>query len=146
MITFHNGDLLKSGCDIICHQVNEYGVMGAGLARQIADKYPLCEKKYIENYSNYMPGDVLYWFGKPVIANCFSQTQGKTDYEAVKACFSKIKAYVRETHYLTTVGVPFNYGCGIADGKWEKVFTIFEEIFKNDKNIDFQVWKYEEEL
>ena len=40
MIKFFNGDLLKSGCDIICHQVNEYGVMGAGIAKQIKEKYP----------------------------------------------------------------------------------------------------------
>ena len=38
MIKFFNGDLLKSGCDIICHQVNEYGVMGAGIAKQIKEK------------------------------------------------------------------------------------------------------------
>lgn len=36
MITHHNGDLLKSGCDIICHQVNLQGIMGGGLAKQIA--------------------------------------------------------------------------------------------------------------
>ena len=46
MISYHNGDLLKSGCDIICHQVNLQGVMGGGIARQIANKYPDVEKSY----------------------------------------------------------------------------------------------------
>lgn len=144
MITLYFGDLLESGCDIICHQVNEYGEMGAGLARQIADKYPLCEKKYREQYQRHKTGDVLLYNSVPIIANCFSQTRGKTDYEAVKACFSKIKAYVRNTHYVHSVGVPYKYGCGIADGEWDKVSTIFKELFEQD-SIDFQIWKLKKE-
>lgn len=142
MITFHNGDLLKSGCDIICHQVNEFGVMGAGLARQIADKYPLCEKKYKENYKKCNLGDIILYFSKPIIANCFTQHKWKTDCQALRHCFEKIKGYVRETHYIDTIGVPFNYGCGIADSDWETVLGIFKDLF-NNTDIDFQIWKWE---
>ena len=39
MITFKQGNLLESNCDIICHQVNCKGVMGAGIAKQIKDKW-----------------------------------------------------------------------------------------------------------
>ena len=54
MIKFFNGDLLKSGCDIICHQVNEYGVMGAGIAKQIKEKYPKAlEKNYLKKVFSY---------------------------------------------------------------------------------------------
>ena len=141
MITFHNGNLLESECDLICQQVNEWGVMGAGLARQIADIYPLCEKEYRENYKKYNFGDVLYWWGFPVIANCFSQRNGKTDYAAVRDCFTKIKYYVRETHYIKKIGVPYKYGCGIADGEWEKVLAIFKELFEKDEEKELQIWR-----
>ena len=41
-----NGDLLKSDCELIGHQVNCLGTMGAGIAKQIANKYPIVEQKY----------------------------------------------------------------------------------------------------
>ena len=34
------GDILRSDTDIIVQQVNCQGVMGAGLAKQIASQYP----------------------------------------------------------------------------------------------------------
>ena len=34
------GDILRSDADIIVQQVNCQGVMGAGLAKQIASQYP----------------------------------------------------------------------------------------------------------
>ena len=37
MVTFHNGNILDSGADIICHQVNCRGVMGSGVAKQIKE-------------------------------------------------------------------------------------------------------------
>ena len=46
MISYHEGDLLKSNCDVICHQVNLQGVMGGGLALQIARKFPQVEHEY----------------------------------------------------------------------------------------------------
>lgn len=53
MITYRNGDLLKSNCNIICHQVNCQGVMGAGIAKQIRLTYPSVFKAY-EDYVIYM--------------------------------------------------------------------------------------------
>lgn len=46
MIIDKKGDVLESGCNVICHQVNEYGVMGGGLAKQIANKYPSVSEDY----------------------------------------------------------------------------------------------------
>lgn len=39
MITVKNGDVLTSDAKFIVHQVNCKGVMGAGLAKQIKQKY-----------------------------------------------------------------------------------------------------------
>ena len=35
-----DGDIFDSNADAIVHQVNCQGVMGAGVARQVRDKYP----------------------------------------------------------------------------------------------------------
>ena len=42
------GDILQSDADIIVQQVNCRGVMGAGLAKQIASQYP---EEFIRSYS-----------------------------------------------------------------------------------------------
>jgi len=111
MITYHNGDILDSGASIITHQVNCQGVMGAGLAKQIRDRYPSVYTRYhdfcckfIENDS--LATDDLLGFSYftsinndvdlPFIVNCFAQDgYGKdavqTDYEALKECLNNTK-------------------------------------------------------
>ena len=46
MIINKTGDLLKSDCDIIVHQVNVNGIMGGGIARQIAEQNPILLQDY----------------------------------------------------------------------------------------------------
>ena len=46
MIHYVQGDITKSDCDIICHQVNCQGVMNSGVAKAIREKWP-------EVYDNY---------------------------------------------------------------------------------------------
>ena len=40
MIEIINGNIFKGDADIICHQVNTHGIMGAGIALQIKEKFP----------------------------------------------------------------------------------------------------------
>ncbi|WP_223249514.1 macro domain-containing protein [Bacillus sp. NMCN6] len=46
MIKTVDDNILEASEDIICHQVNCKGVMGAGLAKQIKSKYPNVHKEY----------------------------------------------------------------------------------------------------
>ena len=39
------GNALESDCDVLCHQVNLHGVMGAGIAALIAYSFPKVEKE-----------------------------------------------------------------------------------------------------
>ncbi|WP_050615323.1 macro domain-containing protein [Bacillus testis] len=152
MITYHNGDLLKSGCDIICHQVNLQGVMGGGIALQIARKYPMCEvgyKRFIQEYrerNGHMDTGQVYIYTSDtdhtVIANCFSQDAAfNTDYRALENCFETVKKYGEMSH-LKTIGVPHGYGCGIANGDWGRVQAIFEKIVGEEERIELQIWKW----
>ena len=150
MISFHNGDLLESNCDIICHQVNLQGVMGGGLALQIATKHPKCEAEYKrmvqeQNKVELLKGKVCFYCvqASPLefIANCFSQNEDfTTNYRCVKNCFKDILLFAK-MHNLKTIGVPYNYGCGIATGDWNKVEKIFKEIFEDEKDINIQIWR-----
>lgn len=170
MISYHNGDLLQSKCDVICHQVNLQGIMGGGLALQIAKKYHNVERDYKIIVQYYYSTELLneidktktlsagltrqYLRGKyhickicdgRYIFNCFTQEENfDTNYELVKECFESIKNYCLNTMVLpVTIGVPYKYGCGIAKGEWDKVEQIFKDIYQDEKFIDFQIWKLE---
>ena len=123
------GDLLNANADIICHQVNLQGVMGGGLALSIARKYPNVNKVY-EDYKPKKLGEVcMVYTDDFIIANCFSQREDfNTDYKALIKCLSKVRKYMLDCGYRT-VAIPYKYGCGIANGDWETVFDIFNDIF-----------------
>lgn len=145
MISYHNGDILESNCEMICHQVNLQGVMGGGLALQIAAKYPSVEWQYKQNYGLFLCGMGKVLFSKTdsglFVANCFSQDKSfNTIYSAVKGCFRNVLKFCQK-HNLKVVGVPYNYGCGIAKGDFTIVENIVNEIFKEEP-IDLQWWKY----
>lgn len=148
MIKELQGDLLRSKCDIICHQVNLDGIMGGGLALQIATKYPYCEKQYkiackllrtsaLKGYVNLCRVET-----KPdrYVANCFSQNSDyTTNYKWLEECVKEVY-YEAKALNLKTVGIPKNYGCGIARGDWETVKEIWVEEFENS-NIELQIWE-----
>ena len=50
MVKHMNGDLLKSDCDYICHQVNCQGRMGSGIAKQIREKWPVVYENYMTKF------------------------------------------------------------------------------------------------
>lgn len=158
MITYHEGDLLKSRCDIICHQVNCLGVMGAGIAKQIKEKYP-------ENYNTYRTvvntnrkedclGRVCYCSnsGNPTIANMFAQLDiypkgvKHTNYVAFRECCQSIKdfAYFQWGGYTShcRIGFPYKIGCGLAGGDWNIIKQIIEEEFADDI-WNVEIWRYE---
>lgn len=152
MIEYYNGDLLESGCDIICHQVNEYGVMGAGLALQIREKFPIIYERYQDLCLTTKDKMALYsqvFFcehfdehcKEQVIANCFSQVNGETNYELVKVVAKRIYCMAFDKGFKT-IGIPYKYGCGIAKGDWAKVEKIFKDEFE-ESDFRLQIWKKE---
>ena len=126
-----NGDLLESDVDIILHQVNLDGVMGGGIAYQIASRHPHVLREY-QLFKNKKLGEVCFAkTTKYVVGNCFSQKLNfDTDYEALELCLDKVVEYMKENN-LKTVGIPYKYGCGIANGNWETVREIFERKIPN---------------
>ena len=148
MITYHNGDLLSSGCNIICHQVNLQGVMGGGIALQIARKYPECEREYkktveVWRYNGFDMLGVIHSYRideNHFIANCFTQDKDfNTDYSALRRVLMTLKPNTPEASNIT-IGFPYGYGCGIANGKWELVENELKLAFE-DSDVDCQIWR-----
>ena len=121
---------VKSG--IICHQVNCIGAMGAGLALQIKNKWPVVFKNYKEECKLHAK-DPTRLLGKVqdtfisenlVIANCFGQVYpGRngvmTNYDAWDEILDKLNDicnfFSLELHF------PYMVGCGLAGGDWNTI-------------------------
>lgn len=134
------GNILECNENIIVHQVNTQGIMGGGVARQLANRYINLEKEYSEfcklynNDYNKLKGKVfkIMLEGK-IIMNMFSQKENfDTDYEAMKIALEEIKEYAKS--FKLSVAIPYGIGCGIANGDWNIVYKIIEEVF-NDYDV-----------
>ena len=142
------GNLLDTPFQFIAHQVNCKGVMGAGLALQIRNKYP-------EVYNDYKTfcdicvtksplGKSLCVWTKDnhCIINVFGQfgygrRQQQTDYDALYSGFATAAEEIRNTFldgnpcYQIPIAIPYGIGCGLAGGDWEKVEEILKLVEKN---------------
>lgn len=151
MITIKNGDLLQSDCDIICHQVNCRGAMGAGIAKQIKEKFPTvysyykrrCDRSIAENLLGTV--DIIPYQLYPCksIANLYAQLNyggdtNNTDYEALRECLESVSEYSRL--YGGKIGIPYGIGCGLAGGNWDIVYAIIKAVFDyTDREVE--IWK-----
>lgn len=136
MVKIKYGNILNCTEDIIVHQVNVQGIMGGGLARQLADQYSQLEKEYArfcklyDNSYDKLKDTCFVHFAEKVIVNMFSQKPNfDTDYEVMKEALYNIKGFAKDTK--RSIAIPYRIGCGIANGKWEKVYKIIEEVFSD---------------
>lgn len=148
MIKIVKGDILESKENIICHQVNEDCVMGGGLALQIARTYPKVEKEYQEFCKRFDDKKMLYGqyqicqIGKrKYIANCFTQREFNTNLKDIRLVFSGLLESCKLNGL--SICVPYKYGCGIANGNWEEVSKLFEEL-SNEYGIDIVIYELED--
>ena len=143
MLIIKSGDLLEATENIICHQCNTLGIFGGGIAYQIKQKYPQCEKQTTEFINSTQRfGDYYLYVNKvdkKMIANCFTQSEDYiTNYEWVCECFTKLKENCIDMKQ--SIAIPYNYGCGIANGEWSKIEEILIDIFTD---IDLVIYKYD---
>lgn len=142
MIEYKYQDIFESDADVILHQVNPFGIMGAGIAFQIAKKYPSVYDDYkkccAKSKFNYdiMRGRVLVSEiednPRRFIGNLFCQKNidrrgVTTDYEALGKCLREVNK-VFDNKY---VAIPYHMSCGLAGGDWKTVFNIIEKMLVN---------------
>lgn len=148
MVREITGDLLSCDADVICHQVNYYGVMGGGIAAAIRH-HVLTDSQYSKYqrlcaaHGDNLLGKVQYLRCKKnrVIANVFSQRDMSTDYPTFRKCMIEVRDWAKGQGY--TVAVPGRIGCGIAGGNWDTVRGILYDIFANDGDLIIVNWDKE---
>ena len=151
MIDVINGNILNCSENIIVHQTNCLGVMGAGLALQLRKKYPIIFDKYkilcdlYKKFPNSLMGytQIVNVDNSKYVMNCFGQlsygTGLQTDYESLKLSLNQVKEYAEYNNL--SVAIPYKIGCGLAGGDWNIVYKIIEDIFAKSP-IKCVLYKY----
>ena len=160
MIKIVNGDLLQANIPLIAHQVNCLGVMGAGIAKAIKNKWNFVYVIYSGSCRFYKHSKKL--LGKcqicptgdtPIkyVANLFgeySYTESvapyenrHTDYDALKSALVKLKEDC-ESYNIKEIGIPYKLGCGLAGGDWDNVvYPMLQKLFTDDSTITLYIYK-----
>jgi len=144
MIEHITGDLLSVTEGYIIHGCNAQGIMGAGVAKLIKEKYPLAFKDYAlclqakRTLNKPALGTSTYSVqpDNVVIVNAVTQEymgtdRRHTDYDAVRTCFEEFVDEI-DSHQNIFEDVPrvLNFpliGCGLGGGEWEVIEQIIEE-------------------
>jgi O-acetyl-ADP-ribose deacetylase (regulator of RNase III) len=164
IIKYEKGDVLTANVPFIAHGVNCLGTMGAGIAKQLAAKWPASELKYREYVYKHteLLGKSLATYeqeDKKVLFHLFTQLDvgtetRKLNYGALGRCFSELnntlktmkefdehmeKETTGETISIpnATVAIP-RIGAGLAGGDW----LLIEEII-NGCTPDINIVVYE---
>lgn len=149
MIETVRGSVLSDIKDysVILHQCNAKGWMGAGIAKQIRERWPECFKSYHsycgwfkDGHEHEIMGTWHFWkvSNKLIICNAIAQAtvsrdKQVTDYDAWERICRKLESQTRSQNkaFRTdwTIHAPDRIGCGLGGGDYEQMHAIFEKYF-----------------
>lgn len=155
------GNLLSSTeINVALHQANLFHTFGAGIARVIKDEFPEAYEADLKTphgdaskLGTISIGKIRDNKGSSIefIANMYSQTglggqDRQTSYDSMVVAMLNLKD--RLTHRMslgkpTVLGIPYQLGCGLANGNWLIVRAIIESIF-SDAPFDVIIYKLPE--
>jgi O-acetyl-ADP-ribose deacetylase (regulator of RNase III) len=126
---------------IIVQQCNAKGVMGAGLAKAIRDRYPQVYDHYRAEfelgllelgYTSYIEVEENILICNIVGQESYGREKKLyTNYKALRAGLEDVKMMAHDLGL--DVVIPFGIGCGLGGGKWsEVVYPMIEYVFKGD--------------
>lgn len=147
----HNGDVFSTTAKILAHGANIEGVMGAGVAKTLREKFPknynaykfFCENGlavagewYANNDDN--PGELI-------VLNLFTQDKPGRNarYEWVAQSLLNFADFYSEQSFGfgKTIALP-EIGSGIGGLEWDKVEEILHVVEFIYPDIEFEVWHY----
>lgn len=148
MLIEEEGNIVTdSKYEIFCHQVNCQGVMGAGLAKQIRNRYPSVYEDYMRAIkSGYLLlGTKICTLtaDKRICVSMFAQedygtNKCYTDYSAFQIILDGLADELqtleegRNTHI--NIAFPYKIGCGLAGGNWNIVRRMIEKFSERIPN------------
>lgn len=155
MIVYKTGNIIYATEDIICHQVNCLGIVGAGLASQIKEFFPRAYYLYKQFCKENTPIQLLgkaqmVPCGSKIVANLFGQNgvghkSVQTNYKALHNAIDSVLCEVVHGEYKgKTVAFPYGLGCGLAGGDWSIVSKSIESI-SDHYRVDVAIYRLKSE-
>lgn len=149
MLIEMDGDIFENESGIIVHGCNSYGVMGAGVAKVVHDKFPFAYQKYKEvcerEYVNreFLGGGVVFApiNGQLTIANAITQINPGPDArpDLIRQSLRRVMIHAR-LHNQSVHSVKI--GCGIGGLDWDSdVRPIYEDLAREFSDVNLIVWK-----
>ncbi len=141
MIEYKKGNIFDGTEDIIVHGCNCKCAMGAGIAKQIREKYPEVyqadqdtlwgDKNKLGKYSYVRSAEDGKLVINAYIQYDYTRDKVDVDYNAVREVMIKIN---RDFPEPDTIAMP-KIGCGLAGGDWNIISKILEETFRNRRIV-----------
>jgi O-acetyl-ADP-ribose deacetylase (regulator of RNase III) len=154
MLTHVHGNLFNTDRRVIAHGVNCQGIFGAGVAGQVAKRYPEVKRAYERKDANdgWKPGDIQAVQaddGRLVVNMATQKTFGRTGvhvkYDAVRKCFEQVVALCEDLSlgqgghpFLNGLAIP-RVGAGLGGGDWDTIECIILDCIK-DKDVEVEVF------
>jgi hypothetical protein len=140
---YTDGDMLEIKDGILFHQVNCQGVMGAGIAKAIRDKWPVVFERYRQNCkhsgkANFGKCQFVNITDDLYVVNLFGQDRyGRdkryTHYMRLRHALNEAKRGVDTLESLFKrkfpVYFPYRMSCSSAGGNWYLVQKMIKDIF-----------------
>lgn len=119
--------------DVIIHGCNLWHTMGAGIAKQIAERYPeaLAADKETGLGDPSKLGTFSVWHGpKFSVYNAYTQNNYGTNkvhanYQAILSAMRSIREDLKDPY--TSVGIP-QIGAGLAGGDWQVISALIDAV------------------
>src|SRR5690606_26182344 len=117
------GDLFTTDLPAIGHGCNTTGVMGAGIAREFATRYPSMYATYQQQCrtSKFQLGDILVWQADRVIYNLATQPLPgpHANLDAIRTAVTRA-VHDAQQRGITAIGLP-RIGAGLGGLNWPEV-------------------------
>ena len=159
MVKIIDGNLLDfpNGIDFIAHSCNTQNVMGAGIARQIKDRYPIAYEADCHAMHEDEVGLGSYSFAwtdatqTKGIYNMYSQDklggERAVDYEGFYLALQNVANHIewqdKHDDEISSLGLPWMISCGLAGGSWNVIFSMINDILIDRKFKTYIVRYYE---
>ena len=136
---YRRGSILDAESGLICHGVNCFETMGAGLAKAIRDRWPYVYEYYkLSGSGPDLLGEIRPICIRPEpklwVVNCYTQVyygrrkpfrgEQHLDYQALKSCLYQCVRFA-SLHGGSDIHLP-RIGCGLAGGDWDRVHSIID--------------------
>ena len=172
MIKIVDGNLFDSKANFIVHQTNTQGVMGSGVALQVAEKFPHveteynkylrhCKKNHLQPLGTvqYVPTEVWalimvdtmrndniidYDKNYQYIVNMFGQDTYGAGLQTDLKAVKKALIDIREKAEKigATIAMPYRIGSVRGGADWNDVYAIIKDVF-GKSNVDVEICKYD---